>query len=387
MPKTFVLAPDSFKESMTALEACQAMQSGLQRVFPDANFILSPMADGGEGTVDTIMNAQQGQKINVEVMGPLPSQRISTYFGLINQGKTAIIEMAKANGIHLLSPEHRTPLLTSTYGTGEMIRLALDHGVSQIILGLGGSVTNDAGMGMATALGAQFLDQNEKIVNLGGGYLDQIQSINLDQLDPRLRNVDIIIASDVNNTLLGPEGATRVFGPQKGATAEIVEQLELKLTHFANLIEKELSINIKNIAGGGAAGGLAAGLFAFTQAKIQSGVKTVIDNTNLEQAIQQADYIFTGEGGIDFQTKFGKTPIGVAHLAKKYNKPVIVCAGYLGDGIETLYQEGITSIFGILDQTNDLETTLKNGSKNLSRSCENIARLILSIESFSLKNE
>ncbi|VTX88585.1 glycerate kinase family protein [Acinetobacter ursingii] len=387
MPKTFVLAPDSFKESMTALEACQAMQSGLQKVFPDAHFILHPMADGGEGTVDTIINAQHGQKIDVEVMGPLPSQRISTYFGLINQGKTAIIEMAKANGIHLLSPEQRDPLLTSTYGTGEMIRLALDHGVSQIIIGLGGSVTNDAGMGMATALGVKFLDQEKQPVKLGGGYLNDIQFIDISEIDQRLNNVEIIIASDVNNPLLGPEGATYVFGPQKGASPEMVIQLESHLTHFANLIEKHLNITVQHIAGSGAAGGLAAGLLVFTQAKIQSGVETVINLLDMQHTIQQTDYVFTGEGGIDFQTKFGKTPVGVARLAHTYDKPFFVCAGYMGEGIESLYKEGITAIFGILDQSSDLKTALQNGPKNLSRCCENIARLIRSINASSFKNE
>ncbi|MBJ9985388.1 glycerate kinase [Acinetobacter sp. S40] len=379
MPKTFVLAPDSFKESMTALEACHAMQTGLQSIFPDARFILCPMADGGEGTVDALVDAKQGQRINLNVSGPLTSQQISTYFGLINHGKTAVIEMAKANGIHLLSPKQRNPLLTSTFGTGEMIRAALDHGVTQIIIGLGGSVTNDAGMGMAVALGAKFLDHNQQIVNLGGGYLDQIQAIDINQLDPRLKNVEIIIANDVSNPLLGDEGATRVFGPQKGANAEMIEKLESNLTHFADLIEKQLNIKVKDTAGAGAAGGLAAGLLAFTPAKIQSGVETIIEHTNLKQAIQQADYVFTGEGAIDFQTKFGKTPIGVARIAKQYNKPVFVCAGYLGKGIETLYQEGITAIFGILNQCSDLETALENGSKNLSTSCENIGRLICAL--------
>ena len=380
MPKTFVLAPDSFKESMTALEACHAMQKGLKKVFADANFILCPMADGGEGTVDAMIDAKQGQRIQVNVMGPLPSQQISTYFGLIDQGKTVVIEMAKANGIHLLQPKQRNPLLTSTFGTGQMILAALDHGVTQIIIGLGGSVTNDAGMGMAVALGAKFLDQNQQVVQLGGGYLDQIQSIDLSQLDPRLKNVDIIIASDVNNPLLGVKGATRVFGPQKGATPDMVEQLEFNLTHFADLIEKQLKINIKNIAGSGAAGGLAAGLLAFTHAKIQSGIDTIIESLDLSTAIQQADYVFTGEGGIDFQTKFGKTPIGVARLAKKWNKPVFVCAGYIGHGIEELYQEGITAIFGILDRSCDLETACQNGADNLQRTAENIARLIAQLD-------
>ncbi len=372
---------------MTALQACHAMQSGLEKIFTDAHFILCPMADGGEGTVDALIDAKQGQRIDIDVMGPLPTQHISTYFGLIDQGKTAVIEMAKANGIHLLAPKQRNPLFTSTFGTGQMIKAALDYDVSRIIIGLGGSVTNDAGMGMAAALGAKFLDHNQHMVSLGGRYLDQIQSIDLSQLDSRLKNVEIIIASDVSNPLLGPEGATRVFAPQKGATAEMVQQLESKLTHFAHLVEQQLDIQVKNVAGAGAAGGLAAGLLMFTQAKIQSGIETMIEQTDLKHAIAQADYVFTGEGGIDFQTKFGKTPIGVARLAQKYNKPVFVCAGYVGDGIDELYHDGITAIFGILDQNSDLETALKNGSKNLTRSCENIARLINLLDSSTLKDK
>lgn len=261
-----------------------------------------------------------------------------------------------------------------------MIRAALDHGVTKIIIGLGGSVTNDAGMGMAAALGVKFLDKNQQAVALGGGHLDQIHSIDLSQFDTRLNQVEILIASDVSNPLLGPEGATSVFGPQKGATPELVKKLESNLTHFADLIEKQLSIQIKDRAGAGAAGGLAAGLLAFTNAKIQSGIDTIIEHTNLKHAIQQADYVFTGEGGIDFQTKFGKTPIGVARLAKKFNKPVFVCAGSIGKDIDSLYEEGMTAIFGILDQSCDLETACKNGFHNLSRTSANIARLIAQFE-------
>ncbi|MPW43967.1 glycerate kinase [Acinetobacter guerrae] len=380
MPKIFVLAPDSFKESMTAIEACQAMQIGLQKIFTDSQFILCPMADGGEGTVDALINATDGKKVDLEVMGPLPSQKVKTYFGLIDNNQTAVIEMAKANGIHLLTGEQRNPLYTSTFGTGQMIRAALDHHVKKIIIGLGGSVTNDAGMGMATALGVKFLDQNKQPVKLGGGYLNEIHFIDISEIDQRLDDVEIIIASDVNNPLLGPNGATHVFGPQKGANPEMVQLLEANINHFANLLKQQLKINIQHIAGAGAAGGLAAGLLAFTHAKIQSGVDTVIESIGLHQAIQQADYVFTGEGGIDFQTKFGKTPIGVARVAQKLNKPVFVCAGYIGEGIDTLYQEGITAVFGILDRSCDLETALQNGAKNLTRSCENIARLIHQIQ-------
>ena len=375
MPKTFILAPDSFKESMTAAQACQAMPRGIQKIFADAHFIHVPMADGGEGTVVALVSCLNGQMIDCEVTGPLAPQKVKTYFGLIDNGQTAVIEMAKANGIHLLEPSQRNPLLTTTFGTGELIKAALDLGVSQIIMGLGGSITNDAGAGMAQALGAKFLDAHRTEVAVGGGQLDQIRMIDISKLDPRLKQVEIMIASDINNPLTGINGASYVFGPQKGATPEMVQQLDQKLTHFAELVAKQLNIDVKEIAGAGAAGGLGFGLMVFAGASIRSGVELVIEQTQLAEKITQADYVFTGEGGIDFQTKFGKTPFGVAQVAKRLNKPVIACAGYIGEDIEELYDEGFTAIFGIVDGICDLPTALENGEKNLERTCEAIARI------------
>ena len=375
MPKTFVLAPDSFKESMTAEQACQAMQRGIEKVCPDAICISVPMADGGEGTVDALISALNGQKILCEVTGPLPAQKVKTYFGLLNEGKTAVIEMAKANGIHLIEPAQRNPLLTTTLGTGEMIKAALDLGVSKIIIGLGGSVNNDAGAGMAQALGVKFLDDNNIQVAVGGGQLDQIKIVDILGLDSRLQHIEIIIASDVNNPLCGVNGASYIFGPQKGATPQMVQQLDQNLSHFAEVVESALKLSKQNIPGAGAAGGLGFGLMAFAGASIHSGVEIVIEQTQLAEKIAQADYVFTGEGKIDFQTKFGKTPFGVAQVAKRLNKPVIACAGYIGEDIEELYDEGFTAIFGIVDGICDLPTALENGEKNLERTCEAIARI------------
>ena len=374
--KTFILAPDSFKESMTAQQACMAMQRGIQKAIPDAQFIHVPMADGGEGTVDALIAAKQGRQVAIQVSGPFPHQKIDTYFGLIDDDQTAVIEMAMANGIHLIEKSQRNPLLTSTFGTGEMIKAALDHGATKIIIGLGGSVTNDAGAGMAQALGVKFLDRNGQIVELGGGQLDQICIIDLSELDARLTQTEIIIASDVNNPLCGENGASHVFAPQKGANPEMVEILDRNLNYFADLVKRQLNIDVKNIAGAGAAGGLGFGLMVFVAAKIRSGVEIIIEETQLAEKIAQADYVFTGEGGIDFQTKFGKTPFGVAQVAKRLNKPVIACAGYIGQGIEELYTEGFTAIFGIVDGVCDLQTALKNGERNLERTCENVARLL-----------
>ena len=374
--KTFLLAPDSFKESMTAEQACFAMQRGIQKVIADAKFIHVPMADGGEGTVDALVVARNGRKVAIEVSGPLTHQRIQTYFGLIENDQTAVIEMAMANGIHLIEKSQRNPLITSTLGTGEMIKAALDLAVTKIIIGLGGSVTNDAGAGMAQALGAKFLDQHDNDVALGGGQLNQIQRIDISNLDSRLKNIDIIIASDVNNPLCGENGASAVFAPQKGASTKMVEILEQNLQYFAELVESTLNLQKQDVAGAGAAGGLGFGLMAFAGATIRSGVEIVIKETRLEEKIAQADYVFTGEGGIDFQTKFGKTPFGVALVAKRLNKPAIAFSGYIGEGIEELYDEGFTAIFGIVEGACDLQTALRNGEKNLERTCENVVRIL-----------
>ena len=374
--KTFLLAPDSFKESMTAEQACAAMQRGIVKALPDAQFIYVPMADGGEGTVDALVAARNGRKVELDVSGPFIQQKVQSYFGLIENDQTAVIEMALANGIHLIESSQRNPLLTSTLGTGEIIKAALELGVSKIIIGLGGSVTNDAGAGMAQALGAKFLDENGQAVQVGGGQLAQIQSIDLSQLDPRLKSTEIVIASDVNNPLCGENGASHVFAPQKGATSEMVATLDLNLKYFADLVAQYIGQDFQDIAGVGAAGGLGFGLMAFAGAKIRSGVEIVIEETGLSEKIDQADYVFTGEGGIDFQTKFGKTPFGVAQVAKRFNKPVIAFAGYVGKGIEELYDEGFTAIFGIVDGACDLQTALKNGEKNLERCCVNVVKVL-----------
>ncbi|MFH7767277.1 glycerate kinase [Acinetobacter sp. BSP-28] len=370
MSKTFVLAPDSFKESMTAEQACQAMQCGIQQVCPDAICISVPMADGGEGTVDALVAARNGRKVAIEVSGPFIDHKVQTYFGLIENDQTAVIEMAMANGIHLLEKSKRNPLLTSTFGTGEMIKAALDLGVAKIIIGLGGSVTNDGGSGMVQALGVKFLDAQGQAVALGGGQLDQIHSIDLSGLDARLAQTEIVIASDVNNPLCGANGASAVFGPQKGATAEMVQILDRNLAHFAYVIESELNISKQNIAGAGAAGGLGFGLMAFAHASIQSGVELVIQETQLAEKIAQADYVLTGEGKIDFQTKFGKTPFGVAQVAKQFNKPVIAFAGLVGDGIDELYGLGFSQIIEINPPNIGLEDAMKNAERHLEKACE-----------------
>ncbi|WP_104484201.1 glycerate kinase family protein [Acinetobacter indicus] len=374
MPLRFVIAPDSFKESLSAVQAAQAMQRGILRQFPDAICRLVPLADGGEGTVDTLLNACAGQKVACRVRGPLPQQQVESYFALIDDGKTAVIEMAKANGIHLIPLAQRNPALTSTYGTGEMIRQALDLGVSKIVIGLGGSVTNDAGSGMAQALGVKFLDQAGLEVQPCGGNLKQICEIDLSALDARLATTEMLIASDVNNPLCGEYGASAIFGPQKGATPELVKILDQNLGYFANLVETTLGVNVQHQAGAGAAGGLGFGLLAFARAKIQSGVELLIQQTGLTEKITQADVVLTGEGKIDRQTFMGKTPFGVAQVAKSLNKPVYAFAGMIGEDIEPLLEAGFTQIIGINPPDISVEDAIRNAENNLTDSVENVMR-------------
>ncbi|WP_104472077.1 glycerate kinase family protein [Acinetobacter indicus] len=376
MPLRFVIAPDSFKESLSAVQAAQAMQRGILRQFPDAICRLVPLADGGEGTVDALLNACAGQKVSCRVRGPLPQQQVESYFALIDDGKTAVIEMAKGNGIHLIPLAQRNLALTSTYGTGEMIRQALDLGVSKIVIGLGGSVTNDAGSGMAQALGVKFLDQAGLEVQPCGGNLKQICEIDLSALDARLATTEMLIASDVNNPLCGEYGASVIFGPQKGATPELVKILDQNLGYFANLVETTLGVNVQHQAGAGAAGGLGFGLLAFARAKIQSGVELLIQQTGLTEKIAQADVVLTGEGKIDRQTFMGKTPFGVAQVAKSLNKPVYAFAGMIGEGIEPLLEAGFTQIIGINPPDISVEDAIQNAENNLTDSVENVMQLL-----------
>jgi glycerate kinase len=373
--KTFVLAPDSFKESMTAKEVCIAMEKGLRKVYPDAEYIHVPMADGGEGTVQSLVDASGGQIFSKEVIGPL-GQPVTAKYGILGDGVTAAIEMASASGIHLVDKDDRNPLITTTYGTGELIKECLDRGIRSIIIGIGGSATNDGGTGMAEALGARFLDESGNPLPRGGGSLDRLASIDISSLDERLQQVQLIVACDVTNPLCGERGASVVFGPQKGATPDLVLQLDANLAHYADIVEHQLGKDVRDLPGAGAAGGLGAGLMIFTQAVLQRGIEIVIQYTGLTAKLADADMVFTGEGGIDFQTKFGKTPYGVARTAKASGKKVIALAGYIGEGIDTLYEEGIDAVFGIVPGAAELDKLLKEGPANVERTCENIARVL-----------
>lgn len=373
----YVLAPDSFKGSLTAKEVCEAMEKGIRKVCPEANITHVPMADGGEGTTQALVDATNGKMFKKLVTGPLGNQ-VEAMYGILGDGKTAAIEMAAASGIQLVNEKTKNPLVTTTFGTGELIRECLDKGITKIILGIGGSATNDGGAGMAAALGVRLMDKNNRVISAGGGSLGELDHIDMTNVDPRLANCRIEVASDVTNPLCGPTGASNVFGPQKGATPEMVNLLDANLRHYAEVIQRDLGIDVAEMPGTGAAGGLGAGLLAFTNCMLKPGVEIVIEYTNLKDKLKDADYCLTGEGGIDFQTKFGKTPFGVAKTAKQVNQDITVIgvAGMVGEGIDSLYEVGFDAIFGIAPGASELEKLLQQGAENIMRTTENIVRLI-----------
>lgn len=371
----FVLAPDSFKESMTAHEAALAMERGIRKVFPNAECTLVPMADGGEGTVQSLIDAMNGKLVTTQVTDPL-GRKIEASYGYIEAKQTAVIEIASASGIHLLKKEERNPLKTTSYGTGELIKDALDKGATRFIIGLGGSVTNDGGHGLLQALGVRFLNENEEELPLGGAALKELYRIDLTQCDQRLKNAYFEIASDVTNPLIGKEGASYIFGPQKGATAEMVLQLDEALTHYASIVKKVTRKDVAYEQGAGAAGGIGAAFLAFFNSSMQSGVDIVLQLTEFTEKLQGADYVFTGEGSIDGQTVFGKTPFGVSKAAQEMDIPVIGFAGKVEKEAANLYEHGFLAIVGILMGVTDIETALKNGSENLERATETVCRII-----------
>lgn len=369
-----VIAPDAFKESLTAKEVAQAIQTGFTRVFPEAEFELIPMADGGEGTVQSLIDATGGHLQKTSVISPLalPTEAI---WGLSGDKKLAMIEMSAASGLHLVPTDRRNPLYTTSFGTGELIKAALNAGVESILLGIGGSATNDAGVGMLQALGAKFINKSGKEIGFGGLELLNINHIDLSQLDPRLQQVQIEVACDVTNPLCGKNGASAVFGPQKGATPSMVKQLDQALSHFANIVQMQHNRNIAERSGSGAAGGMGAGLQLLPNVQLKSGVEIVIGATQLAKKVQTADLVITGEGRMDAQSIAGKTPIGVANVAKQFGKPVIAIVGCLSDDYSLVYQHGIDAVFPIIRQLGSLEQTLSQGQENLVSSAENIARL------------
>lgn len=377
----FVIAPDSFKGSLTAKQAADDIATGLKRIYPAADYELVPMADGGEGTVQSLVDATNGELITETVTGPLGTP-VQAVYGLLGDGVTAAIEMAAASGIGFVDDETKNPLITTTYGTGELIIKALDRGAEKIILGIGGSATNDGGAGMAQAIGVSLKDGAGNELGYGGGQLAELATIDVSQVDPRIATTQILIASDVTNPLVGPTGASVVFGPQKGATPAMVATLDSNLRHYADVIKTVLGNDLADFPGAGAAGGLGAGLIAFTNSQMEKGVDIVVEYTHLKDRAVGADFVFTGEGGIDFQTQYGKTPFGVAQATKSVapDAPVIVIAGNIGKDVNVLYRaDAIDAIFSTPSGAKPPAQAIADADPDIQLVSENIARLLQAI--------
>lgn len=369
-----VIAPDSYKESLSALEVANVIEQGFQQVLPDATYTKIPVADGGEGTLQAIVDAKAGRYITVDVSDPL-GRPIQAQYGLVDKDSVAIIEMATASGLTLLHKDERNPLITTTYGTGELIKDALDKGARTIVLAIGGSATNDGGTGMLSALGIQFLDGNDQVLPNGGEALQQLVTIDLSQLDARVAECHFEIACDVDNPLIGERGASAIFGPQKGASPDDVQTLDTALNHYADISAQLLVKDHRHTSGAGAAGGMGFAALAFLKGELKPGIQIVTDIVNLTERIKNADLVITGEGKIDKQTIFGKTPIGVAKVAKQFDIPVIGIAGALGADAYHVHPHGIDAIFTITQRPEPLENALKDTRENLLSLSRNIATL------------
>jgi len=370
-----VICPDSFKESLSSIEVCDCVERGLKKANSKFKIEKIPLADGGEGTVKALVLATEGRSLKCRVKGPL-GRRIWAGYGILGDRKTAIIEMAAASGLALVPQKRRNPLLTTTYGTGELIANALNRGCRRIIIGIGGSATVDGGCGMAQALGAKLLDGKGKDIGFGGGEIEKIEKIDLKFMDKRVRGTKFIIASDVRNPLLGPRGAARVYGPQKGATPKMVERLERGLSHLARVIRKELSVSVENLPGAGAAGGLGAGLYAFLGAKMESGAELVMRIARLEERIKKADLVITGEGQLDRQTLYGKAIMGVVKMARKYRVPVICIAGSIMPEAKDLYRLGVKGLFSTTTMPMSLQQAMGKSRSLLINAAENLGHLL-----------
>ncbi len=371
-----VIAPQGFKGNLNSRQVGLAIENGIKRVLPGAETIVKPMADGGEGTAQTLVEATGGRLITTEATGPL-SKPVSAQWGLLGDKATAVIETAAASGLTLVPTEQLNPLSTTTYGTGELILAALDHGCRELIIGIGGSATNDGGAGMAQALGVQLLDSRGMAVPFGGAALAELEHVDVSRLDPRLANCKVLLACDVTNPLCGIEGASAVYGPQKGATPEMVSHLNAALSHYADVIYRDLGVDFRNDSGAGAAGGLGMGLMVFLKAEVMSGIDMVIRSTGLTKELEDADLVFTAEGRIDSQTVRGKTPVGIARKAKEFGLPVIALAGEVADGYQAVYQQGIDAVFSITPGPISLDQSLAQAEKLVANVAENTMRLYI----------
>ncbi|MFC0558338.1 glycerate kinase [Halalkalibacter alkalisediminis] len=370
-----IIASDSYKGSLSSIDVSTSMKRGILNVLPNADVECVPLADGGEGTIDALIAYTNGRIYSERVKGPL-GDLVHAKWGLLGDKKTAVIEMAEASGLTLINKEQLNPLKATSYGTGQLIKKALDQGCEKIIIGIGGSATNDGGAGMATALGVKFLDVAQRELPLGGERLIDLETISMSDLDPRLRNVEIVVACDVTNPLCGDSGASVVFGPQKGATPEMVNLLDSALEHYAEKIKADLSKDIMSVPGSGAAGGLGAGLMAFLNGSLQLGIDIILEQIHFESYLMDADLIITGEGKTDRQTSFGKVPMGVAIRAKKYGVPVVCISGSLEQGYEDLYEQGISAFFSIVNSPMHLQAAMKQADHLIESTTENVIRLM-----------
>lgn len=374
-----LIAPDSFKGSLSAADVAKSLATGWLKFRPNDTVEQVPIADGGEGTVDVLVRAWGGRLTNVEVTGPL-GDPVRAHFGISPNGKTAVIEMAAASGLPLLDKAHLNPLVTTTYGTGELIRAALDAGARHIIVGVGGSATNDGGAGMARALGVRLLDASGAELPPGGAALLHLDRVDVSRLDERVQQTQFVVAADVDNPLVGRRGASHVFGPQKGASPDDVNLLDRALTRYAHIVDESLPLetrsSLKDLPGAGAAGGLAAGLVAFCGATLRSGADVVLEILDLEGRVRAADVVITGEGHLDGQSAFGKAPFAVAQMGQRWQTPVIAVAGALGSGSEELYEHGIAAAVAIAPGPIDAEESIERAAHLLVQCGERVARLV-----------
>lgn len=376
-----VVAIDSFKGSVSSIVGSNAIASGVLEACPLVEVAVVPLADGGEGTVEAITEAKNGEIVNLSVTGPL-EEKVDSYYGVINEGKTAVIEVATACGLPLVPLDMRNPKITTTYGVGELILDAMNRGCRDFVIGLGGSATNDGGVGMLQALGFKFLDNKVQDVGFGGGSLSRIDKVEVGDVDSRLEECTFRVACDVNNPLFGMNGATYIYGPQKGASGKMLEELDAGLKHFAEVVERDLGIDIYSSPGSGAAGGLGAAFIGFLGGKLQSGIELILKTIEMEKHLEGAEYVITGEGKLDGQTSMGKAPMGVAQMAADKGIPVIALAGAIGDGVEKLNELGITSYFSIMNKPMSLDEAMdsENTISNLRENARQLFSLIKAVE-------
>ncbi|MBT6683084.1 MAG: glycerate kinase [Chloroflexi bacterium] len=370
-----VIAPQGFKGSLTALQIARSIETGVKKVFPDAETVLVPAADGGDGTLQALVDSSSGTIESATVSDPL-GRPIEATWGAMGDGETAVIEMAGASGLALLALDELDPLNTTTYGTGELFSAGLDAGYRRFIVGIGGSATNDGGAGLAQSLGISLRDVDGNELPRGGAALANIDHVDMSNFDDRLRDVEVTVACDVNNPLCGEDGASAVFGPQKGASPESIKQLNAALSRFADVVESDLGVSVRERPGAGAAGGLGAGLMAFLNARLAAGVDIVLDAVGLDDALEDADLVITGEGQIDHSTIFNKTPVGIAERAGKRGIPVIAIAGGLGAGYQETHDKGIASAFTLVSGPMTLDEAIADTSNLLAGVAEEIMRTV-----------